>query len=578
MAEKKYPKWVVAIAIILLFGSVLINVKNIFTSCQVDAEYQVTMAYRILKGDRMFSQMWEAHQTSAFFLAFFELLFLKITGSTTGIMIYANTVGVLCKTGVALCVYGTLRKFSDKVIAFTALLFLLNSYPKDVVLPDFANLQIWFGLLLMCSFIWYFHTNKKKWLILGAIFLCLEVLAYPSCVIVWMACIVLIWKYSSQKGRDICIFTGVCAGGAVLYLLHFMRGNPAQLLRNLYYIWSGDKSHAIGLGQRFALLGGDALLFLSDLKYIFIVIACAVIMTWAGRRFSKGGRAEWSRRKKFHGFLCWFLVFYILGYLGHLPFEAAGTKHHFFILYLFVEIAAWLAAKYLNEKENMIFLTGQLVGIGGFLATLLLSDLGVFPSLPYLIPGICGCMIPLKKLYEQSQDQREAWKGMIPILLFCSIMIFRNAFYINGWMVAPTNVLEDSIFGVNGIAKYGPLKGIVNREGTYVANVSYLEWQRFIHDGDRVLVLSYPTLTATTYLYKDVEICADSTISTPTFSERLLTYWEKNPDKYPDVVVVKSFEHVNFLGEYNRVTQWLEQEFPAKRIEYGTFWTYYFSE
>lgn len=578
MTEKKNSKWIAAFAAVLVLGSVLINIKNIFTSCQVDAEYQVAMAYRLLKGDKMFSQMWEAHQTSAFFLAFFEWLFLKVTGSTTGIMIYANAAGVLCKTGVAFCVYGTFRKFSDKVTAFIALIFLLNTYPKDVILPDFANMQIWFGLLLMCSLIWYFNTQKGKWLIWGAVFLCLEVLAYPSCVIVWAACIALIWKYSSRKSKDICIFTGVCAGGAVLYLLYFMRGNPERFLQEIYYIWSGDESHAVGLGQRLGLLGQDMILFLSDLKYIFIVAGCAVIAVWAGRKLFKKDNAGRSRRRTFYSFLCWFLIFYILGYLGHLPSEEAATKHHFFILYIFVEAAAWLAGKYLNAKEKTIFITGQLVGIGGFLATVLLSDMGLFPSLPYLIPGICSCMIPLKKLYEQNQDQGKVWRGIIPLLLLCAVMIFRNAFYINGWMIAPENILEDSIFGVTWTAQYGPLKGIINRDGTYVADVSYLEWQRFIHDGDRVLVLSYPTLTATAYLYKDVEICADSTISTPTYSDRLLAYWEANPDKYPDVVVAKSYNQVVFLGEYNRVTQWLEQEFPAKRIENGIYWTYYFLE
>lgn len=61
-----------AAAVALVLGSLLINIKNVLTSCHVDAEYQVVMGYRMLQGDAMFSEMWEAHQTSAFFLAFFE--------------------------------------------------------------------------------------------------------------------------------------------------------------------------------------------------------------------------------------------------------------------------------------------------------------------------------------------------------------------------------------------------------------------------------------------------------------------------------------------------------------------------
>ena len=87
-----------AAAVLLILGSVLINIKNIVTSCQVDAEYQVAMAYRMLRGDAMFSKMWEAHQTSAFFLAIFEWIFLKITGSTTGIMQHmSNNPNQICR-------------------------------------------------------------------------------------------------------------------------------------------------------------------------------------------------------------------------------------------------------------------------------------------------------------------------------------------------------------------------------------------------------------------------------------------------------------------------------------------------
>lgn len=578
MTSKRQQTWLGIGAVMLVLCSVIINIKNIFTSCQVDAEYQVAMAYRILQGDRMFSEMWEAHQTSAFFLAFFEWIFLKVSGSTTGIMLYANAVGVVCKTAVAFCVYGTLRKFADKKTAFAALLFALNAYPKDIVLPDFANLQIWFGLLLMCCLMWYFGQQKKIWLILGAVCLCLEVLAYPSCALVWILCVVLIRMYSRQKFRDTVIFTGVCGIGGVSYLLYFMRGNPGQFLQYLYYIWSGDESHAVGLSDRLVMFGKDLLLLASDMRYLLIVFLCAYLAAWVCSIVSSKKGTEWTKRKMFYTVLCWILTFYILGYLVHLPEEDAGTKYHFFLLYLLMEAAAWMGRKYLDAPEKRIFMIGQLVALGGFAATLLLSDMGLFSAFPYLIPGVCVSMLPIGKIYEKGPAESTVRKACLPALLLCAVMIFRNFIYLNGWMSVPENFREDSIFGVTWTADYGPLKGIVNGDGAYVADVSYLEWQDMIRDGDKVLVLSYPTLNATLYLYKDVEICADSTISTPTYSERLLAYWEENPEKYPNVVVVKCFNGSPMMGEYNRITKWLEEEFPAKRVVDGSFWRYYFLE
>jgi len=624
-----------AAAVLLILGSVLINIKNIVTSCQVDAEYQVAMAYRMLRGDAMFSKMWEAHQTSAFFLAIFEWIFLKITGDTTGIMLYANAVGVACKTLVAFCVYRVIRKYADKRAAFMALLFALNAYPKDIVLPDFANLQIWFGLLLMCCMIRCLasmetakqgtgvtanaaakvqeESGKKHgattdgrssllWLILGALCLCLQVLSYPSCAILWLGCVILMWGYSDRRLRDIGIFTGVCALCGGVYLLYFMRGDPAKFMEYVFYIWSGDETHAIGMAERLGAFGQDLLLLLSDLRYILIVAVCTAFASWvcvkyfgkesgkgsgkgSGKETEKETEKEDARAKRLYLYFGWFLAFYILGYLLHLPKEDVGTKYHFFLLYGFVEIVAWIGRKYLNSVEKCVFDVGQAVGTGGFAATLILSDMGLFSAFSYLIPAICASMLSLVRLGDAGIQGNGApvgptgtARGLILAFSLCAVLIFRNFIYLNGWMEAPKSFREDSIFGTTWTAEYGPLKGIRNGDGAYVADITWREWQDMIKPGDRVVVLSYPTLPAAIYLDQDVEICIDSVISTPTYSERLLTYWRENPEKYPNVVVVKCYGGSPMIGEYNVITKWIDEEFHAVRVEDGTYWRYYFAD
>lgn len=598
MTEKRQRAWRRTISLALVAGSLLINIKNIFTSCQVDAEYQVTMAYRLLRGDAMFSEMWEAHQTSAFFLAFFEWIFLKITGSTTGIMVYANSVGFVCKTLVAAAVYDTLRRYTDKRAAFAALIFALNAYPKDVVLPDFANLQIWFALLLMCCMIRYLQEGKPGWLVAGALCLCMEVLAYPSCVIVWLPCVLLTAGYGRQKVRDGLLFTGICAVCGAVWLFWAMQGDPGRFMGYLYQIWSGDESHAVGLGERLSLIGADFVALAEDMIAVAGMALLALAAAWLSalrgkdKEIGLGGLIQRS--------FPWLIGIYILAYLMGLPAEDAGTKHHFFVLFLLVEAAAFAGVRYLNAAEKRLFAVGQGVGLGGFFATLLLSDMGLFPTLPYMIPNLCVCMPALMAARQETAEKNRCGTGehtekaladskndrnghgsaghCAAVVLLCGIMMFRNFIYINGWMEVPENFWEDSIFGVTWTAQYGPLKGIVNREGTYVADRTYLECEELLAPGDRVLVLSYPTLASSIYLYEDVEICADSTISTPTYSERLLEYWKENPDKYPNVVIVKCYDGSVMAGADGPVLQWLAEEFDADRIEDGAFWRYYIKE
>ena len=70
------------------------------TNLSYDAEYQLAMAYRLLKGDSLITEMWEPHQTSAFLCAIFMKLFMMITGSTTGIVLFLHAAGLLIRLSI----------------------------------------------------------------------------------------------------------------------------------------------------------------------------------------------------------------------------------------------------------------------------------------------------------------------------------------------------------------------------------------------------------------------------------------------------------------------------------------------
>lgn len=560
-------------AVMIVIAVVLINIKNIFTSCQVDAEYQVAMAYRMVKGDLMFTEMWESHQTSAFYLAFFEFIFLKLAGSTTGILLFSNAVGILTRTAISIFLYFTVKPYVDKRAAFVMLVLGMSLFPKDVMLPDFANLQIWFGILLMCGFIRYFAgKGKRGWLIFGAAALCLQVLSYPGCVLIWALAVMLILLFSEEKGKDVVIFTGTCAVAGVLYLIYFMRGDPAAFVNNLIEIWSGDMYHAVTLGQKLSAMGAEVWALVCDIPYFLLAALPAAILTGVITLFTKKRGEEMKGQKMLVLFFAMFLVAYAAGYFLHLPNEHAGTKYHFYTLYFFVIGAAFYERRRLNRPENIVFLTGQFIGFGDLLATFIMSDSGLFTSIPYMIPGILTAVIPLRKAWAESFGERTY---SVTLTILCGLMLFRGAFYINGWMTIPGNIYEDSIFSVSYQTQDGPLKGIVNWGGTLEADLSFDEWREIVNPGDKLLVFSYPMMKASVYLYEDVVICQDSVISTPTYSERLLRYWEQNPDRYPNVVAVKCSNGVEEIGGESAISRWLYEEFQADEVIDTTFWRFY---
>lgn len=109
----------------------------------------------------------------------------------------------------------------------------------------------------------------------------------------------------------------------------------------------------------------------------------------------------------------------------------------------------------------------------------------------------------------------------------------------------------------------------------YIMNMDMQEWPDHIHPGDRVLIVGGDSISPIKYLFENVTICTDSTICTPTYNEKLLRYWEQNPDKFPNVIVVDCwFGHLN-VDEDSWIMQWIYEEFGADSYEDGTYQRYY---
>ena len=57
--------------VLLWLGAILASAKSILTDTGFDNAYTVAMSFRHLRGDGMFEQMWEPHQTSIFLRIFY---------------------------------------------------------------------------------------------------------------------------------------------------------------------------------------------------------------------------------------------------------------------------------------------------------------------------------------------------------------------------------------------------------------------------------------------------------------------------------------------------------------------------
>ena len=89
-------------------------------------------------------------------------------------------------------------------------------------------------------------------------------------------------------------------------------------------------------------------------------------------------------------------------------------------------------------------------------------------------------------------------------------------------------------------------------------------WSEFASEDTSVLYIGPSQFF---YMLENCIIASPNTISTPTYDETLLAYWEMNPDRYPDVVAVESwFGDIRVAEEDDFIMQWLEEEFQASEV------------
>ena len=198
--------------IICIVISIFAALKMLFFAYGLDEEYQVVMSYRSAMGDSLLGSMWEPHQTSAFLCMLLMKPYLVLFHTTTGIVIYLRICGTLIHLGISYYLYRVVSGFIGEEYAFYISLIYFNTIPKQIMLPEFGIMQVWFFTLITLFFMSYYVSGmrKKYYLILAGFAMVGEVLSYPSCVILYPFFVYIMIKRSvGSRMKDIGIFTFV---------------------------------------------------------------------------------------------------------------------------------------------------------------------------------------------------------------------------------------------------------------------------------------------------------------------------------------------------------------------------------
>lgn len=537
---------------LLWIAVVLASIKSIFTDTGFDNAYTVAMSYRHLNGDAMFRQMWEPHQTSIFFTDICMWMYHLIVPSYTGVMLYLQVCGTLFFGILCIPIYRLLKPLAGKQIASLACIFFFMFRAKQTPFPDFANLQIGFSVCVLYFLISFLQNQHRYgYLVLTGLFLCFQVLSYPSCLLAYVPVVIMLFLKSRKKWKNIGIFTATCGFVGMIYVGYFMlQIGPARFIDTLKHIFYAD-SHSGEFISTYTYFYGFVVAVIWLVTALLLAYMICLVMN------------KWGTKKQeilpIYGMVLFLSEVIFLFTQKKTGLDWTCT---FYILPVFLMLLGFMGYSKMEEREKQIWLAGVLLAAASFLATFLLTDLGIITMLSYMVIGGVVSFLPIRHIKEQA---------VLFLIAICALTTVHRGLVVWGY------ANKGNIFmvqDVETIIRTGPSLGIVCDYMTYYQSTADLEdHKQYVEPNDKLLLVGGWLMDSMEFLYSDGEISNYSTIDTPIYNEQLLEYFKLNPEKTPTVIAVSCWYGEMMVNSESWVMKWITENYEVAGD--GRYWRYY---
>lgn len=561
--------------IFLVLGTVLAALKLIFVDYTLDEEYQIVMAYRNINGDSLFKQMWEPHQTSAFFCAGLMWIYSGILGTYTGVILFLRFVSLIIQIGLSFAIYKTLQDVVEKDYSFLLALLFFNIVPKNIQIPDFSNMQLWFLVIVVLSLMKYYKDKKRDkrsryLLVIMGVALSCEILTYPTCIILFPFLLIYICSRSGKARIIDCgilaLTCAMCGGTWMLCILS--RVSLDEFLMNLDKLLSFDLTHDVS-----GVTDGKVLNYIENIKlwgfWLVIILAAAgilfIILKAVSNRRGKSFKGKEGR-------LVYWLIAVLLSegvQIYYWVIKSIGYEYlqiHLLVIWL-AAIALWQIAG--EGKSKLI--PGLSATLLAYVGVMYISDLAMYYTLPH---GTLGIVFALAVFVLAAKNTVINHKKYIMVLLvsLCFCALCGKGYSLRGGQE------NNDIFEVRNIMKKGPAAGIfADYMCAHIYNRNYENYREYLQPGDKVLIVANMVMSVSTssYMFDDYEVCHFSIVDPTTYDERLLVYWDQYPEKKPDVIVVDCW-----YGELKEpadswIMQYIEKDFGYTSAIDGDYVRFY---
>lgn len=538
--EKKHKHYYILMASLLLITLVTV-VKRLFVGLDIDEEYAIALAYRIARGDIILKELWEPHQLSALLPGLFVYIWINTVHSVKYLVLYLRVIGVFIQAVSATLWYIAFSKTYNKVFVFLSSMIIMNVLPKWIQSPEFANTQIW-ALIITIS-LWMISQNvSKSKQVICAIFMGIStiimVFAYPTCIIIF-----LVFAIAERKNLNLLItYVATCAAFGLVFVVYLINTvGLDHILTYLGYIMS-DGSHTASFTDRIASYGSE---FVYILLWLAIYSAFGAFIELIACKV---------KRKQFS--LCIFcdctIIIACLDQLRIWFISEEPNVHSQLRFLLPVLTLIVMNVKNKKDTDKRIINVCIATSFGSLISVLALTNLTVRASFVHLIPALL--MYFISSDLKELNDKVTITMRSISIGLWLAVTFISMIFLVRvneGWHEDVFLVRQKALFGAAKNVYYPYMDGY-----EYNCNTELLKAN--VSDGANVFYLGSNQLI---YTIGEYNVCAASIISTPVYDSKYIDYFEINPQKTPEYVVINNDYWGKLDDRSDAVKNWVVNNF-----------------
>lgn len=232
-----------------------------------DEQFYTTLGYRLFQGDALFYDDWHIAQMISVFIAPFVTAFIKLTGSTAGILLYMRIVYALFSTlcGVAFYLHFRSKGWGAVIGSCTFMLFT----PYSIMALSYNTMSTGFLLLAMAVYPWKEYSGIQ--LFLSGILYAWSVINTPylALIFVFLTIVTLAKKDKFSHRRWLSMFAGIACAAIMFFCIVFSRESLGQMLEGLPHLI--DPSHSDSIPLLFAKNGARLILLFKAFMAAFLL-------------------------------------------------------------------------------------------------------------------------------------------------------------------------------------------------------------------------------------------------------------------------------------------------------------------